>query len=306
MDSKIRNRNVAVPFQLDLETITPGSDFVGTVVKGGTDKILIEHGIKSGDRVASLVGCGGNQMYIKIKASDVVKVPRSLSPVSAAVVVESYLPAYQALLSGVPDPERYDLSCLRKKSVLIFGGISSQGQAMIELSLLLGASKVYTTAMSKHHKVLKDFGANPLSTDSRLWASEIEKIDIAVDSSCDEPDKNSLEVMKPDGTFVCFGDGKNSIQKQDWVTKSFLNLFSTIKNDSRSVTYNVFDAWEDDIEASKSDLSYLFGLLKLNKIKPQMAGSLNLNKVKSAHAFLDGSRRIQGTFVCTPGSQNHK
>lgn len=297
MDAKIRYNHIYTPFQLDGEVMTPGIDIVGRVVKSG-DIATVHHGIYTNDRVASLVGCGGNSTYISLNAADIVRVPTLVSCSSASIVIESYLPAYQALLSGMQEPEKINMSCLQNKNILIFGGISTVGQAMIELSLLFGAKQVYTTAISKHHKLLKSFGAIPLETDSRIWTPEIQNsIDIAVEPSCDEPDKNSLEVIKTDGILVCFGRGKNATGTVGLMSRLFS---SRPKERFKKYEYNVFDAWKQDIETSKSDLSYLFGLLKSERIEPQLAATLKLNKVQNAHTHLNGNRRIQGTFVCLP------
>ena len=297
MDAKIRHKHIVVPVTPGYKVLTAGSDVVGRVRKCGNDA-TIKHGINTNDRVASLVGCGGNAMFITLDANKLVRVPRQVPSVSAAIVIESYLPAFQALFMGAAEPEqRYSSTYFQNKNVLVFGGMSTVGQAVIELALLFGA-KVYTTAITKHHDSLESFGAIPLEPDSKTWAFLIPgKLDIAVDPTSHEPDRNSFQALKMGGKYVSFGKGKNA-EVSNWM--AFSQMFVAPSMGTKPYTYNVFDEWDDNLEGSKSDLSYLFGLLKLGKLEPQLSGTMGLNKVADAHTFLDGKRRIQGTFVCLP------
>jgi len=301
MDAKIRHGEVGLPVSTTNDNITPGTEIVGNVRKCG-DAAIAMYGINEGDTVASLVGCGGNAKYINLDAGQLVRVPRGVAAISAAIVIESYLPAFQALLLRVPKTHRYTLSALNGKGVLIFGGITTVGQALIELSLLLGASEVYTTATIKHHELLESFGAIPLELDPESWPQDInEQIDIAVDPSNFAVDKTSLKAMSQDGKLVCFGTEKNAVKS---MFSTFSDLFDSKNMNMKTHMYNVFDEWKVDLEGSKNDLSYLFGLLKLKRIDPQLAGTLRLNKIPEAHTFLDGKRRIQGTFVCLPFAED--
>jgi NADPH:quinone reductase-like Zn-dependent oxidoreductase len=301
MDSKIRHGKVELPVSTTNDNITPGTEIVGNVRKCG-DAVIAMYGINRGDTIASLVGCGGNAKYINLDADQLVKVPRGVAAISAAIVIESYLPAFQALLLRVPKTHRYTSSALNGKGVLIFGGITTVGQALIELSLLLGASEVYTTATIKHHELLESIGAIPLELDPESWPQDInEKIDIAVDPSNFVVDKASFKAINQDGKLVCFG---TELEKNAAKFSTFSDLFDSKNMKMKTHMYNVFDEWKVDLEGSKSDLSYLFGLLKLTHIDPQLAGTLRLSKVPEAHIFLDGKKRIQGTFVCLPFAEN--
>jgi len=296
MDGKIRQGELGLPVSTTNDNITPGTDIVGNVRKCG-DAAIAMYGINEGDTVASLVGCGGNAKYINLDASQLVRVPRGVAAISAAIIIESYLPAFQALLLNVPETHRYISSALNGKDVLIFGGITAVGQALIEVSLLLGASAVYATAVTKHHELLESLGAIPLELDPESWPEDInDQIDVAVDPSNFAVDKTSLKAMSQDGMLVCFGRGTNAKS----LFSTFSDLFVLKSMKMKPHIYNVFDEWKDDLEGSKNDLSYLFGLLKLKRIDPQLAGTLRLNKIPEAHTFLDGKRRIQGTFVCLP------
>lgn len=287
--------------------ITPGVDFVGRVRSCG-ESASIMHGINEYDRVASLCGTGGNSRYISMDASKLVRVPTSIPATSAAIVVESYLGAFQALHLGESDFEkRHSPTSLSNMSVLVFGGISSIGQAIIELALLFNASKVYSTGLPKHHNLLKSLGAIPLGTEPTEWLPTVcEQMSIVIDPYHSQPTKDLRQSIKVGGKIICFdhqhGENKTKTAEStdNWLSQYFMR--GTTLGDERhsELTYDVFNEWERHLEIGKSDLSYLFGLLKNEKIEPQVARTLKLSKVPDAHHYLDGKRRIQGTFVCVP------
>eukprot|EP00557_Chaetoceros_sp_GSL56_P000601 CAMPEP_0176492678 /NCGR_PEP_ID=MMETSP0200_2-20121128/9136_1 /TAXON_ID=947934 /ORGANISM="Chaetoceros sp., Strain GSL56" /LENGTH=570 /DNA_ID=CAMNT_0017890275 /DNA_START=2092 /DNA_END=3804 /DNA_ORIENTATION=+ len=297
MDSKIRHSLVKLPFSCNDE-ITPGIDVVGIVQKCG-DAATTLYGISQNDRVASLVGTGGNAKFISLDASKVVRLPSGVPAVAAAAVIESYLPAFQALVYGMAPIHRYSSTCLQGKSVLIIGGISNLGQALIQLSLYFGAAKVYTTAISKHHGLLRSLGAIPL--DASLDTSLCEQIHANIDLTISNYIVlNIYDVMKVGGKIVFLGEGRST---------RMVGLFSSIYDfvflrmrGLSTCTYDMFYEWENEMERSKKDLSYLFGLLRLNRITPQVARTIQLKNVPKAHVYLESNKRVQGTMVCLPSN----
>jgi len=306
LDANIRHGYVEIPNGASFP-ITPGVDFVGRVRNCG-ESASIMHGINEYDRVASLCGTGGNSKYISMDASKLVRVPTSIPATSAAIIVESYLAAFQALhLGEYAFENRHSPTSLTNMTVLVFGGISSIGQAIIELALLFNASKVYSTGLPKHHNLLKSLGAIPLGTESTEWLPIVcEQMNIVIDPYHSQPTEDSRHSIKAGGKIICF-DHQNGehitkrIESTDnWFSQYFIRS-STLDDEKHSeLTYDVFNEWESHLEIGKSDLSYLFGLLKNERIEPQVARTLKLSKVPDAHHYLDGKRRIQGTFVCVP------
>jgi len=170
---------------------------------------------------------------------------------------------------------------------------------MIELALLFGASKVYSTGLVKHHDLLESLGATPLGVDQNEWLPPVrDQIDVVVDPYSTEPTDQLRQAIKTGGKIVCFGVDKGEEKALDgWFSRLFVAEEGKCENE---FNFDVFDEWENNLERSKSDLSYLFGLLKTDKIEPQVARTLKLSKVPDAHFYLDGRRRVQGTFVCVP------
>lgn len=301
IDSKIRCSRTALGCGETNDPFTPGIDVVGTVQKCG-DAATILYGISQNDQVASLVRSGGNAMYISLDASKVVRLPTGISSVSAAVVIETYLPAFQSLAVGVSAPQRYSSSMLHGKNILIIGGITNVGQALVHLALYFGATKVYTTAMSKHHELLRSLGAIPLTANlDTIWSRYIDcSIDIAL---CADFDTKILDVMKVGGRIVC--SGKLQEAEKIGLLSSMSDFIFIRSRGIKTFTYDMFQEWEQNTENSKKDLSYLFGLLKLNLISPTVAGTMELVDVPKAHVILRGKKRVHGTMVCLPSKQRN-
>ena len=138
---------------MPLLPVRPGVDVVGTVEKCSED-VLIRYGLRSGGRVASLIQWGGNSRYVTVSAKQLVKVSRDINPAKAACLLENYLTAFQSLHLSDDWENKYRRDSLRGKRLLIIGGMSMIGQAMVELALTAGATKVYTPARREHHSYL--------------------------------------------------------------------------------------------------------------------------------------------------------
>lgn len=293
MDARIRRREISLPVYQTDKRIFPGLNFIGNVKKCGN--ITKEYGIEDGKRVAALVGSGGNAKYISVDATQLVKVPDEVSAEMAAVVIDTYLPAFQTLLINKTSEARYSPTALNGQIVFVHGGITNIGQALIDTALKLGASKVYTSAITKHHAILRSRGAEVIDLDPTAWPSEVFGIvDLVIDPTASTPDKSTMGLLVSGGTYVTFGDNN--------LGQKILNSLSTYTNrsDINSNVYHGFQYWFQNLDRSKKDLACLFYLLKKQKIAPQVAGTLALDKIAKAHEYLDSDKRIQGSFVCTP------
>ena len=232
----------------DTFPITPGIDFVGYVVKCGRNATS-DHEIKVGDRVAALITHGGNSQYVSIEADKLVQVPRSVKDKDAAVVVETYLSAFQALHIGASKEMRYSRQSLKGKKVFVLGGITTIGQATIELAALLGAT-VFTNAFPKHFEFLKKLGAHPLGPEEDDWLSETTgKMDIVIDPIHED---KSYKALNAKGQLVCLGIGSHNREPQGciasleaWWANAMFGILS------RTFHYNIFNNWKAHLDESK-------------------------------------------------------
>ena len=233
---------------------TPGVDVVGRVCNI-TEHAAQKYGIEPDDYVAALIRCGGNSRYVKASGASLVKVPASVDPTAAACMVETYLSAFQSLHVGEMSNSRYSSDCFAGKNILIVGGISMVGQAMIELAKLAGASNIYATARPKHHMFLRSIGAIPLPIGIVEWLPLFTgKMDIVVDVYCIDHYDDTANSLIQDGKLVCIRS-KPTVEEQDLVwhvgarTDDAVGFFGG-KN-KMICTYDIFESWEGNLSLCK-------------------------------------------------------
>ena len=281
--------------------LTPGVDFVGKISSVG-DEAVDMYGFRPGDTVASLVRCGGNARYTVIDASQLIDVPEDVAPTSAACMLETYLAAFQSLHLDEPEETRYEKTSMLGKTVLIIGGISMMGQAMIELAFLAGASTIYVTAREKHHDFLRSLGAVPLSMNVEEWLPSVKgRMDLIVDAYCTDHYSETADALDPNGKMVCIRT-KTSMLENDpgivWQTEAFLTKMG-MRSTSQTFTYDVYESWEENIDLCKDDMVHLFHLLRKGLVEPPIADCIPLTKVPQAQKIFE-TKRIQGFFVVEP------
>lgn len=222
------------------------------MVKCG-EKAKSLYGIHINDRVSALVQTGGNSKYILEHANQLVKVPKSLSAEHACCMVEVYLSAFQILLYGVDGPDRYKSRPLEGKQVLIIGGITTINQAAIELATFFGAKNVYTTAVEKHEEFLEELGATVLDISFEHWLPKVKgRMDIVVDSYCDDHYESPFQALNPTGKLICHGMQTIMNESPGCIT-SLEQLWARTKSACmpRTHNYDVYSHWENNLVQSK-------------------------------------------------------
>lgn len=164
---------------------TIGMDCIGRVVQLTTHARAI-YGISIDDRVAAIYpfeykdGCKykgrRNNRYALVDAGLVVTVPKHVDAAEASCMIRLYLSAFQSIQIGMSSlHDRYDISQLRGQSILVQNGETELGRALIELGLLLGASRIFATGPTESHPLLKELGAVPLGAETFGWELFIEE-----------------------------------------------------------------------------------------------------------------------------------
>ena len=230
---------------------TPGIDVVGRICNISA-KASQKYDVRPGDYVAALIRCGGNARYVKASGSSLVKIPANVDPAAAACMVETYLSAFQSLHVGEPSNSRYSFNCFAGQNILVIGGISMVGQAMIELARLGGAAKVYATARQKHHKFLRNVGAIPLPIGLEEWLPTFsEHMDVVVDAYCIDHYNVTSNCLKQGGKLVCIRS-RPLMEEQDLVWHVDANIDRTARFYGKMVcTYDIFESWEGNLRLCK-------------------------------------------------------
>lgn len=275
--------------------IIPGSAFVGRVESEG------ERNFRKGDRVVSLVRAGANSRHIITDGDRLVKVSAdSLSDADISCLPEIYLSAFQSLHHGQGKTSRYRKNTLSKKNILILGGSSTTGRALVEVAKAAGADAVYVTGREKEFGRIGSVGGLPLSKDPRHWLSILMgKMDIVV--GLDDPygtpqlKYEHIKALNSSGKVVIIG-GPNPEHNVIDIDSIDDTLGFTKR---KLVNYNVFDSWESDPRQAKRDLKHLVKLMKDGELNPIIMERLPLNKVAQAHDFLD-AKQPHGFVLCEP------
>ena len=99
---------------------------------------------------------------------DLVRVPDEVDPFDAVALIRVYTSAFQTLMQGIHGHERYARKPLMNRRILIVGPCGTFERALVDLSNLLGAQRVYFSAHSSTHShdmYIRSLGAKPLSDD---------------------------------------------------------------------------------------------------------------------------------------------
>jgi NADPH:quinone reductase-like Zn-dependent oxidoreductase len=284
--------------------IIPGAGFVGKIHH--TEKKSAFQSLKPGDMVMSLVKSGSNARYACTQRDQLVKVPKGVDPTLAVCLVETYLGAFQALHLGHRTNIRYRPNSMTGKSILILGGASCLGRALIELSIAAGAAFVYATAKEKEFRTITKLGAIPLSRDPQQWLTLIgRQIEIIVSVKdglvSEEVTKEHLKALNDDGqvTFIGQQGVEHTVEIASPSPQDLLCTSGRKKVHDRSQSYNVFDHWSADYKQSKKDLAHLLELLQGRLVNPQVLERIPLSKVAKAQSIVE-AKRLAGFIVCEP------
>ena len=286
--------------------IVPGVTVAGIIYQ--TTQSGLKSSLNVGDRVIALVQVGANARHLCLKCEQLVKVPEELNdPCSAACIPEIYLTAFQALHMGQKNGSRYRKTSLLGKEILILGGATLIGRALIEVAVAAGCGTVYATGKEKEFQTIYDAGGAPLGRDPRLWRSLLSnKVDliIGIDHSVgnSEIDEDHVALLSRNGRLIllCHPDRDETTMR---IHNELVEFFKI--NGRKLNLYNVFDAWENDLKQCKRDLTHLLKLLIDGSIQPRIMESIALNKVARAQDFLS-EKKMSGFLVCEPWMKGKK
>jgi len=175
------------------------------------------------------------------------------------------------------------------KSVLIVGAGSPVGVALVDLARHAGAN-VYTLSHSSHLGVIREMGANhwyPLANQD-VWKEQWRgKIDLVVDTIGD-PDYNPsfYKVMKTvRGRFVKvnFTSCGEKYVPPTTLRKQRLRLLKGYKErviNDKTVDYNIFNSYKEDMDLFEEDLSHLHDLLQEGKIGPKISSRVGFDELE--------------------------
>jgi len=273
----------------------PGCDFVGHVTSVGENV----REFQLGDHVAAIGPfLGGNSRYAMVQSKDLILIPDDVPEDKAAVLIQTYMTAYQCL------HRVGDRSISVGDRILVTGANGAVGQAVIELAILAGASLVLGTAGKEHHALLAKSGATPLPKDPEDWLPGWEEeIDIVIDTIGIDSFSSTRAAVRPrSGKLICVGttalnnDGPGMLGLP---VRSVLAVMKAKVFISQCYFYNAFESFERFPAHFREDVRSLMELLEEGRINPRVFRRIPLGGVAKAHDIIENGKRF-GNFVCIP------
>jgi len=286
---------------LDYKNI-PGFDIVGMIVIAGPDAPF-----RAGERVATISITGGNARYIVQPCSNLIRIGKLENAQKACSILSAYAPAFALIQEGLDVPlcDRYRRNLLADKDILVNGGMSNHGQAVIHLARLMGARTIYSTGVEEDYRFLTDMGAVALPLNKKALKTEHRRsVDLLIDCTAFDRNDFLVPLVRPGGRIILnhYGDiaasGKHGFRGKI----DFIRLYTKSLLSSNCHVCNYLSTFKDDFGLFKRDFEHLLRMMHLSgkeRLSPRVASVMNLWEVPDAHFKLQRSN-VRGTLICDP------
>jgi NADPH:quinone reductase-like Zn-dependent oxidoreductase len=261
----------------------PGYSILGIVdaIGEGVTQVAV------GDHVVALMKYGGYAEYIFWDAKELGRVPATLDPAEAAVLILNYLVAYQ-VLHRVVQAKPGD-------KALIIGASGGVGTAFLQLGKLVGL-KMYGLASPSKHKVLAEYGAIPVDYRTQdfvqvLRQAEPGGLDFVFNGMGEECFERGLAVLRRGGVLVHYGGPQSMARLLLLVAK--LIVYNLLPNGK---TVKGYGTHRLGVDLFKEDWAKLFDLLETGQIKPIIVARLPILEARKANELLE-SGQVTGNIV---------
>jgi NADPH:quinone reductase-like Zn-dependent oxidoreductase len=134
----------------------PGLECAGVISAVGPDVTSVA----VGDRVAAIVGGGGQATHCVVPAEHLIHVPDHVSDVEAGGFAEAFTTAFDALVRTA--------KVQRGERVVVSGAAGGVGMAAIQIARAVGAHPIAVTRDRRRHDQLRDLGAEECLTMEEL------------------------------------------------------------------------------------------------------------------------------------------
>ena len=281
---------------------TPGWDLIGVVDRLGGGRSALE----PGQTVAALPISGAYAEFVCLPQRELVPVPPGLDAAEAVSLVLNYVTAYQMLHRSA--------KVRRGQRVLIHGAAGGVGSALLQLGRLAGLT-MYGTCSSRGASAVSALGGIPIDYRQLDFVEEIhrltgEGVDVVFDGIGGAHIWRSRRALCPGGTVVAYGltaslRGGRSASGRSGRRHRFreIRIFGLyiaggwlLPGRKRVVPYSI--QWLKRLRPAlfRQDLTTLFALLRLQKIKPLIARRFPLAEARQAHELL-GEGGVIGKIV---------
>jgi NADPH2:quinone reductase len=271
--------DMAMPFVPGVE----GSGTVVTVGSGVTD-------ISMGDRVAWVSGIGSYAERVAIPAERAIPVPETISTETAAALLLQGLTAHYLATDTYP---------LDSESIcLIHAGAGGVGHLLTQIARIKGARVITTVGSPDKAELSKAAGAWEVVLYRDVdFATEVERlvgpneIDVVYDGVGAATFMKGLDVLRPRGLMVTFGNASGSVPE--------ISPLLLMRKGSLFLTRPTMADYLQTREELLGRATQLFGWIETGELEVRIGDEFDLEDARDAHTALE-SRRTTGKVLLHP------
>jgi NADPH2:quinone reductase len=266
--------------------LTPGSEAAGTVESVGEGVM----NVKPGDRVAWAMVRGSYAQYAAAPAAMLVKLPDSVSFETGAA----------AMLQGMTAHYLTHSTFALKKgdTALVHAAAGGAGGLIVQMAKMLGATVIGTAGSDEKAAIAKQAGADEVIVYTRQdFVAETKRItggrgvDVIYDSVGKTTFLPGLDVIRPRGTMVLFGQSSGAVAAFD---PGILNGKGSLYLTRPSLAHYASDRQE--LEWRSGDV---LNWVAEGKLKLRIDRTYPLAQAADAHRDLEG-RKTAGKLILLP------
>lgn len=266
--------------------LTPGSEAAGTVESVGEGVT----NVKPGDRVAWAMVRGSYAQYAVVPAAMFVKLPDAVSFETAAA----------AMLQGMTAHYLTHSTFALKKgdTVLVHAAAGGAGGLIVQMAKMLGATVIGTAGSDEKAAIAKQAGADEVIIYTRQdFAADTKRltggrgVDVIYDSVGKTTFLPGLDVIRPRGTMVLFGQSSGAVAPFD---PGILNAKGSLFLTRPSLAHYASDRKE--LEWRSGDV---LRWVADGKLKLRIDRTYPLAQAADAHRDLEG-RKTAGKLILLP------
>ena len=257
-----------------------GLEVSGTVVASAPDAV----GFSAGDEVCALLAGGGYAQYCTAPASSCLRVPRSLSLVSAAAVPETFFTVWtNVFMRG---------KLKKGETILVHGGTSGIGTTAIQLALAFGAKVGATAGNDDKCEACIDLGAErAINYRTKDFVEEVldwtdgRGVNLILDIIAGDYVPKNIKCLAVEGRMVIIatqGGLKTELNVLPIMMKRLTITGSTLR--PRTV--------EQKEEIARELSAKAWPLLEDGSVSPVIDSVFSLEQVREAHQRLESGSHI--------------
>ena len=265
---------------------TPGNEGAGTIeaVGPGVTDFAV------GDRVAWGMYRGSYTQYAVVPVSSLVKLPDGVDFQTGAAAMLQGMTAHY--LSHSSFPLKQGDKCL------IHAAAGGAGRLLVQMAKMRGATVIGTCGTDEKAAIAKAAGADePIVYPRQDFAEEVKKltggkgVDVVYDSVGQSTFLKGLDVIRPRGTMVLFGQSSGAVAPID---PSILNVKGSLFMTRPSLAHHCLTREELNWRAGD-----VLGWIAAGKLELRIEKTYPLAEAPQAHRDLEG-RSMAGKLLLIP------